>query len=344
MCFVGAGRAGMSLAAVLSKHCADVSVSVTDIDYVALSSWKLHSAPFFEPNLNALVESCSNLSFVSNLSSAVAKADVVFVCLDCAPKVSGVGAGCVMDLSSWDQAARLIASCDGPLSQIIVECSTVPVHTSTTVQQILAANAPNRKFEVLCLPSFMAGGSAVQSWEDGLLFLLGSEKSPSAIAAADVVAGILSRWIQPSRIVRTNLWSAELSKMALNAYKAQRIAATFAVSALAERTGAIVDDVMKCVGQDSRLGSSCMYSKQSNFSALFHCHGHLVLFFFSYTCVSSHIRVGNQVLDLVVHTCCRTCTRSFICASTSICMTKQRTGVLFCRWTSSSVAGWLRLL
>jgi hypothetical protein len=212
------------------------------------------------------------------------------------------------------------------------------------VQQILAANAPNRKFEVLCLPSFMAGGSAVQSWEDGLLFLLGSEKSPSATAAADVVAGILSRWIQPSRIVRTNLWSAELSKMALNAYKAQRIAATFAVSALAERTGAIVDDVMKCVGQDSRLGSSCMYSKQSNFSALFHCHGHLVLFFFSYTCVSSHIRVGNQVLDLVVHTCCRTCTRSFICASTSICMTKQRTGVLFCRWTSSSVAGWLRLL
>jgi UDPglucose 6-dehydrogenase len=333
VCFVGAGRAGMSLAAVLSKHCADVSVSVTDIDYVALSSWKLHSAPFFEPNLNALVESCSNLSFVSNLSSAVAKADVVFVCLDCSPKVSGVGAGCVMDLSSWDQAARVIASCDGPLSQIIVECSTVPVHTSTTVQQILAANAPNRKFEVLCLPSFMAGGSAVQSWEDGLLFLLGSEKSPSAIAAADVVAGILSRWIQPSRIVRTNLWSAELSKMALNAYKAQRIAATFAVSALAERTGAIVDDVMKCVGQDSRLGSSCMYSKQSHFSLLFDCHGHLFLYFFSY------IRVGNQVLDFVVHICCRTCTRSFICASTSICMTKQRTGVLFWRWTSSSVAG-----
>ena len=127
------------------------------------------------------------------------------------------------------------------------------------MQHILAANAPTRKFEVLCLPSFVAGGSAVESWEDGLLFLLGSEKSPSATAAADVVAGILSRWIKPSRIVRTNLWSAELSKMALNAYKAQRIAATFAVSALAERTGAIVDDVMKCVGQDSRLGSSCMY-------------------------------------------------------------------------------------
>ncbi len=259
VCFVGAGRAGMSLAAVLAKHCADICVSITDIDSVALSSWKLHSAPFFEPNLNALVQSCSNLSFVSNLSSAVAMADVVFVCLDSAPKVSGLGAGRVMDLSSWDQAARLIAACEGPLSQIIVECSTVPVHTSTTMLQILAANAPKRKFEVLCLPSFMAGGSAVQSWEDGLLFLLGSQKSPSASAAADVVAGILSRWIQPARIVRTNLWSAELSKMAVNAYKAQRIAATNAVSALAERTGAIVDDVMKCVGTDSRLGASCMY-------------------------------------------------------------------------------------
>jgi UDPglucose 6-dehydrogenase len=259
VCFIGAGRAGMSLAAVLAKHCADISVSITDIDSFALSSWKLHSAPFFEPNLNALVESCSNLAFVSNLSSAVALADVVFVCLDSAPKVSGVGAGRVMDLSSWDQAARLIAACEGPLSQIIVECSTVPVHTSTTLQQILAANAPKRKFEVLCLPSFMAGGSAVQSWEDGLLYLLGSEKSLSATAAADIVAGILSRWIQPERIVRTNLWSAELSKMALNAYKAQRIAATFAVSVLAERTGAVVDDVMKCVGTDSRLGASCMY-------------------------------------------------------------------------------------
>jgi UDPglucose 6-dehydrogenase len=261
VCFIGAGRAGMSLAAVLAKRCSDISVTITDIDSIALSSWKLRSAPFFEPNLNALVESCSNLSFVSNLSSAVAMADVVFVCLDSAPKISGVGAGRIMDLSSWDQAARLIAACEGPSSQIIVECSTVPVHTSTTIQQILAANAPKRKFEVLCLPSFMAGGSAVQSWEDGLLFLLGSEKSPSAASAADVVAGILSRWIQPARIVRTNLWSAELSKMAVNAYKAQRIAATNAVSALAERTGAIVDDVMRCVGTDSRLGASCMYAK-----------------------------------------------------------------------------------
>ena len=283
VCFIGAGRAGMSLAAVLAKHCPDICVSITDIDSVALSSWKLHSAPFFEPNLNTLVQSCSNLSFVSNVSSAVSHAEIVFVCLDSAPKVSGIGAGRTMDLSSWDQAARLIAVCDGPLSQVIVECSTVPVHTSTTMQQILAANAPNRKFEVLCLPSFMAGGSAVQSWEDGLLFLLGSEKTPSAAAAADVVARILSRWIQPARIVRSNLWSAELSKMAVNAYKAQRVAATFAVSALAERTGAVADDVMLCVGADSRLGASCMCSNPFPALKLYVC-----------SCYSQEIGSGSR--------------------------------------------------
>ena len=319
ICFIGAGLAGMSLAAVLAKHCTDVSVSITDIDSVALSSWKLRSAPFFEPNLNALVESCPNLAFVSNLSTAVALAEVVFVCLDSAPKVSGVGAGRVMDLSSWDQAARLISACEVPLSQIIVECSTVPIHTSTTLKQILAANSPNRKFEVLCLPSFIAGGSAVKSWEDGLLFLLGSEKSSSASAAAEIVAGILSRWIKPERIVRTNLWSAELSKMALNAYKAQRIAATFAVSVIAERTGAVVDDVMKCVGTDGRLGASCMYST---------LHLHLCLVFLSSNiCHPFTACSGNQARASAALICCQTSTHSFIYASISIYTTKQLTGV-----------------
>jgi UDPglucose 6-dehydrogenase len=113
--------------------------------------------------------------------------------------------------------------------------------------------------------------------------LLGSEKTPSAAAAADVVAGILSRWIQPARIVRSNLWSAELSKMAVNAYKAQRVAATFAVSALAERTGAVADDVMLCVGADSRLGASCMCSNPFPALQLYVC-----------SCCSQEIGPGSR--------------------------------------------------
>ena len=72
--------------------------------------------------------------------------------------------------------------------------------------------------------------------------------------AAHAGAVTLPQWVPPDRIITTNLWSAELSKLAANAFLAQRISSVNAISALCEATGADVTEVAHSVGRDARIG------------------------------------------------------------------------------------------
>ena len=255
MCF-GAGVIGVSTMAIMAKQMPDVTFTVYDDNPAVVCSCQSGSLHFYEPGIRELVNETRNrnLFFSPAFEECVQQAQVVFVCINTPLKTSGIGKGRAADLSLWEKAARRIAGASCGECKIVVECSTIPITTGETMRRVLHAAGDAAKYEVLCFPSFYRAGKYVKDLLSPQRVLLGGQDTPSALIASETVTQLLSRWIPRDSIVHSNLWSAELSKLAQNAMKAQRIASTSAVSALCERTGADLDEVMQVVGTDSRIG------------------------------------------------------------------------------------------
>ena len=79
-------------------------------------------------------------------------------------------------------------------------------------------------------------------------------------ASIDALVGIYGQWVAKDKILRTNLWSSELSKLTANAFLAQRISSINSVAALCESTGADVQEVARAIGTDSRIGPKFLQS------------------------------------------------------------------------------------
>jgi UDPglucose 6-dehydrogenase len=184
---------------------------------------------------------------------AIRGADIIFVAVNTPTKTYGVGAGRAADLRFIESVARTIAQhANGP--KIIVEKSTIPVKTAETIKDILAANSSGHRFEVLSNPEFLAEGTAVADLISPDRVLIGGERTPTGEAAIKVLADVYANWVPRERIITTNLWSSELSKLVANAFLAQRISSINSISALCEATGADVDEVANAIGKDSRIG------------------------------------------------------------------------------------------
>jgi UDPglucose 6-dehydrogenase len=194
-----------------------------------------------------------NLHFSTDVKGAIEGADIVFVAVNTPTKTYGVGAGRAADLRFIESVARTIAECaTGP--KIIVEKSTIPVKTAETIKDILAANGKGIKFQVLSNPEFLAEGTAVADLLSPDRVLIGGERTPEGAAAVATLVDVYARWVPRDRIITTNLWSSELSKLVANAFLAQRISSINSISALCEATGADVDEVANAIGRDSRIG------------------------------------------------------------------------------------------
>jgi len=141
---------------------------------------------------------------------------------------------------------------DGP--KIIVEKSTIPVKTAEAMLTILRSNSSHGDFQVLSNPEFLAEGTAIADLQKPDRILIGGERTPQGEAAMQKLVGVYARWVPRERIITTNLWSSELSKLVANAFLAQRISSINSISALCEATGADVDEVGHAIGQDSRIG------------------------------------------------------------------------------------------
>jgi len=136
---------------------------------------------------------------------------------------------------------------------IVVEKSTLPVRTAEAVKAILGSVDPSselKTFSVLSNPEFLAEGTAIRDLANPDRVLIGGENAE----AIDALAEIYSQWVPEEKILRTNLWSSELSKLTANAFLAQRISSINSVAALCEATGADVREVAKAIGTDSRIG------------------------------------------------------------------------------------------
>ncbi len=254
ICCIGAGYVGGPTMAVIADRCPDVQVTVVDLNVERIAAWNapdLGQLPVYEPGLDAVVGRCRgrNLHFTTAVEAAIAAADMVFLSVNTPTKTKGLGAGQASDLKWVEASARTVAQAARGHT-IVVEKSTLPVRTAEAVKAILDAGPAGKSFAVLSNPEFLAEGTAIGDLEDPDRVLIGGE-DPEAIEA---LVGIYSQWVPAERILRTNLWSSELSKLTANAFLAQRISSINGIAAFCEATGADVREVAKAIGADSRIG------------------------------------------------------------------------------------------
>jgi len=254
ICFIGAGYVGGPTASVMAKFCPQYKFHVVDLDQRRIDGWNSNDLPIYEPDLFELVESLrgKNLFFSSNVEQGIKEADIIMVAVNTPNKISGAG----YDLAAYESVSRAIAQhANG--NKVIVEKSTVPVRTAERMRQIFNSNkaSPDMNLEVCSNPEFLAEGTAIKNLEDPDRVIIGGLETPEGKKAVDLLVKVYSNWVKPSRIITTNLWSAELGKLASNAFLAQRVSSINSMSALCEVSGANVDELKKILGSDPRIGS-----------------------------------------------------------------------------------------
>jgi len=255
ICCIGAGYVGGPTMAMIALKAPDIEVNVVDMNAARIAAWNSDTLPIYEPGLDEVVKQSrgKNLHFSTDVVGGIQKADIIFVSVNTPTKTYGVGAGKAADLRYVELVARTIAEVS-TTSKIIVEKSTIPVRTAEAIKTILAANTRGLKFSVLSNPEFLAEGTAVADLMNPDRVLIGGEQTPEGQAALKTLADVYARWVPRERIIATNLWSSELSKLVANAFLAQRISSINSISALCEATGADVDEVANAIGKDSRIG------------------------------------------------------------------------------------------
>lgn len=247
--------------AMIALKCPDIRVSVVDMNAARIAAWNSETLPIYEPGLDEVVREARgrNLFFSTEVAAGIKQADIIFVSVNTPTKTYGVGAGRAADLRFIESVARTIAE-HAENNKIIVEKSTIPVKTADTITTILSSNTKGLKFQVLSNPEFLAEGTAVKDLKNPDRVLIGGERTPDGDKAVEALAGVYARWIPRDRIITTNLWSSELSKLVANAFLAQRISSINSISALCEATGADVDEVANAIGKDSRIGPKFLKS------------------------------------------------------------------------------------
>lgn len=261
ICCIGAGYVGGPTMAMIAHKCADHQVTVVDINQTRIDAWNSDELPVYEPGLDEIVQAnrSKNLFFSTDLETAIREADMIFISVNTPTKTYGVGAGRAADLRYIEKCARKIAEvCEG--DKIVVEKSTLPVRTAESIKRILESNAEGRKFQILSNPEFLAEGTAIADLENPDRVLIGGDQTPEGKAAIKKLVDVYATWVPAERILATNVWSSELSKLTANAFLAQRISSINAISALCEATEANVDEVAHAIGTDSRIGPKFLKS------------------------------------------------------------------------------------
>ncbi len=252
---IGAGYVGGPTMSMIAYKCPQYKVTVVDINPERIRQWNSDKLPIFEPGLEKVVLACRdrNLFFSTDIEKGIREAEIIFVSVNTPTKTFGAGAGMAADLQYWEKTARQIRDCaESP--KIVVEKSTLPVKTSLAMERILSGGNDQVYFDVVSNPEFLAEGTAIKDLETPDRVLVGSHETKRALKAREAVVEIYANWVDRERIITTNLWSSELSKLAANAFLAQRISSINAISALCEKTDADIGEVAKAIGMDSRVG------------------------------------------------------------------------------------------
>lgn len=259
ICCIGAGYVGGPTMAVIAQKCPEIKVNVVDINPQRIADWNdedLDKLPIYEPGLKEVVAEARNrnLFFSSDIVKGIQDAQMIFISVNTPTKTYGKGKGMAADLKYVELCARQIAEV-AKEDKIIVEKSTLPVRTAQAVKSILDNVGNGVKFQILSNPEFLAEGTAISDLHFADRVLIGGEiDTVEGQNAIDALAAIYAHWLPEEKILKTNVWSSELSKLTANAFLAQRISSINAMSALCEKTGADIDELSRAIGADSRIG------------------------------------------------------------------------------------------
>ncbi|EKD32391.1 MAG: hypothetical protein ACD_77C00103G0002 [uncultured bacterium] len=260
ICCIGAGYVGGPTMAVIASNCPDIMVNVVDVNPNRIADWNslnLDNLPIYEPGLQEIVAKVrgKNLFFSTDIEKGIREAQIIFISVNTPTKTYGKGKGMAADLKYIELCARKIAEI-ATEEKIIVEKSTIPVRTAQTIKTILENTGNNIKFHILSNPEFLAEGTAIEDLQNADRMLIGGDNTTKeGQDAIECLSSIYERWLPKERIIKTNVWSSELSKLTANAFLAQRVSSINAISALCEKTGADVDEVSRAIGADNRIGS-----------------------------------------------------------------------------------------
>ncbi|QZE13422.1 nucleotide sugar dehydrogenase [Halosquirtibacter laminarini] len=256
---IGAGYVGGPTMSVIAKHCPEIDVEVVDVNKDRINAWNdsnLDNLPVYEPGLKEVIQKARgrNLFFTTDVKGAIERADIIFISVNTPTKVYGEGKGMAADLKYVELCTRQIAKYSNG-DKIVVEKSTLPVRTAESIRRILEAEDSKHSFTVLSNPEFLAEGTAIDDLENADRVLIGSDETPFGLSALEKISSIYEHWLPKERVLKTNVWSSELSKLTANAMLAQRVSSINAISALCEQTGADVAEISHAIGMDSRIGS-----------------------------------------------------------------------------------------
>jgi UDPglucose 6-dehydrogenase len=259
ICCIGAGYVGGPTMAVIASKCPEINVTVVDVNPERIAKWNsedLSELPVYEPGLQDVVANTrgKNLFFSTDIENGIRNAEMIFISVNTPTKTYGKGKGMAADLKYVELCARQIADVADE-EKIIVEKSTLPVRTAQTIRTIMENCGKNIQFQILSNPEFLAEGTAISDLENADRVLIGGDHATKeGREAIDSLAAIYEHWIPSYKILKTNLWSSELSKLTANAFLAQRVSSINSISALCELTEADVDEVAAAIGADSRIG------------------------------------------------------------------------------------------
>lgn len=258
ICCIGAGYVGGPTMAVIAKKCPHIKVTVVDLNEARIAAWNdedTQNIPVYEPGLSEVVAEARgrNLFFSTDVDNAIGEADIIFISVNTPTKTYGSGKGMGADLKYIELCARQIARV-ATTDKIVVEKSTLPVRTAEAIKDILHNVGSGVKFQILSNPEFLAEGTAVEDLFAPDRVLIGGEFTEEGQKAMDALVDVYANWIPREKILTTNVWSSELSKLVANAFLAQRISSINAISELCEKTEADVNEVARAIGTDSRIG------------------------------------------------------------------------------------------
>ncbi len=258
ICCIGAGYVGGPTMAIIAQKCPHITVTVVDLNEDRIAKWNdadVSNIPIYEPGLADIVKEARgrNLFFSTDVDKAIDDAEMIFISVNTPTKTYGSGKGMASDLKYIELCARQIARVS-KTDKIVVEKSTLPVRTAEAVKNILDHTGNGVKFQILSNPEFLAEGTAVEDLLQPDRVLIGGETTAEGQEAIQSLIDIYANWVPKDKILTTNLWSSELSKLTANAFLAQRVSSINALSELCEKTGADVNEVAKAIGMDSRIG------------------------------------------------------------------------------------------
>ncbi len=262
---IGAGYVGLVTGGCLAEIGHEVVCA--DNDVTKLQVLEAGGLPIYEPGLDKVISKArkeGRLRFSGNPADVVAGGDAIFICVGTPPLPNGDA-----DLSAIDHVARMIAT-EAKSPKIVIEKSTVPAQTGQELKRALAVygRKTGATFRVASNPEFLREGTAVEDFLHPDRIVVGVDDEETERQLREIYRPVLeqtfqcpihaaacSNRIKPAWLV-TTINSAELIKHASNSFLALKISYANMVADLAERLGADIEEVMRAVGMDPRIGAS----------------------------------------------------------------------------------------